>query len=67
MDCHGFLWNAMGPYGSQWDPVDANGFCVSNCFKGPLTVREGAETLDPDHLDTLFLRRSVHFFILGNF
>jgi hypothetical protein len=36
-------------------------------FEGPLSPREGAETLDFDHLSTLFLRRSVHFIILGNF
>ena len=36
-------------------------------FWAPPSPREGAETLDLDHLNTPFLRRSVHFIILGNF
>jgi hypothetical protein len=36
-------------------------------FWAPPSPREGAESLDSDHLNTLFLRRSVHFIILGSF
>ena len=60
MDCHGFQWYPMGPCGSQWIPMDPSGFCVLQGFLGP-------ETLDFTHLNTLFLRRSVYFVILGNF
>ena len=54
---HGSLWNPMDPYGFQWAPIGSNGFSLSR----------GAKTLDFEHLDTLFLCRSVHFFILSNF
>ena len=60
MDCHGFQWYPMGPCGYQWIPMDPSGFCALKGFWGP-------KTLDFNHLNTLFLRRSVHFFILGNF
>ena len=42
-----------------WDPMRPRG-----------RVRGGSrpsETIESDHLNTLFLRRSVYFFILGNF